>query len=94
MGDDKLASWGRIAASVLAGIAFFAALVTAYISDDKQSLAILEGMGGSAFIAAINYWLGSSSGSTKKDQVIADQSAKKDEIIAASTTSGQQKPFI
>lgn len=73
MDNDRLAAWGRILASSFACGAYFSALAFAYISDDKQSLAILEGMGGSAFTAAIGYWLGSSAGSAKKDHIISDK---------------------
>ncbi len=62
---------GAIIMTTLAGIAFFASLAFAYLSDDKQSLAILEGMGGGAFLTAIQFWLGSSVGSRRKDELLA-----------------------
>jgi hypothetical protein len=75
---------GRLLMTVLAAIAYFVALGAALYSDDKQSAAILEGMGGGFMGLAVGYWLGSSSGSKRKDEQLAESSDKKDQLLASS----------
>ena len=60
-------AWGAIAISVLASIIFVVAFSVAYFSHDTNSLSLLVGATIANFTTAVSYWLGSSSGSQKKD---------------------------
>src|SRR6266436_4450849 len=67
----RTAMIGAIVISCMACISFFAALVIAYLSKDQTNLAMLLGIVAGGFTGTLNYWLGSSSGSQKKDDIIA-----------------------
>lgn len=62
---------GAIATSVLASLAFFVALVWAFVSQDPTSIDLLIGAVIANFSTAVSYWLGSSSSSARKDDIIA-----------------------
>ncbi len=67
----KVSMIGAIVISGMACIGFWAALVIAYLSKDQTNLAMLLGIVAGGFTGTLNYWLGSSSGSQKKDDIIA-----------------------
>jgi len=71
MDPKALASWGAIVVSVLSLGAFFLAFGVAYLSSDQNNLSLLDGSAIGMASTAVAYWLGSSSGSQKKDDVIA-----------------------
>lgn len=91
MSEDR-GGWGAIVMTTLASIAFFASLGFAYLSDDKQTLAILEGMGGGAFVAAVNFWIGSSAGSRRKDELLAASSPTTTTTTTPSATTTTTTP--
>ena len=66
----RVAEWGPVIVSVIVLFVFVAAIVVAWQTKDP-SLGILLGMAGANAGTAVGFWLGSSSGSQKKDQVIA-----------------------
>ena len=68
--DAKIVStWGAIIVSVVALLTFTAALVVAFFND-KSLLQLTVGAAIANATTAIGFWLGSSSGSQKKDDVI------------------------
>jgi len=81
----RTAMIGAIVISCMACIAFFAALVIAYLSKDQTNLAMLLGIVAGGFTGTLNYWLGSSSGSQKKDDIIASS------VPAATVTLSNQR---
>jgi hypothetical protein len=69
--DAKIIStWGAIIVSVVALVTFTAALVVAFFLNDKSLLQLTVGAAIANATTAIGFWLGSSSGSQKKDDVI------------------------
>lgn len=69
----KLATWGAIVASGIAGAAFIVALVIAYLSKDQANLPLLIGSVISNFSTVVSFWVGSSAGSQKKDEMLGSQ---------------------
>ena len=65
--------YGAIAVSVLTLITFAGCLVVAYLKQDQTSIALLVGAVVANASTAVSYWLGSSSGSAKKDDTIAQR---------------------
>ncbi len=76
-------TWGAIAISVLASLIFVVAFAIAYLSHDATSIALLVGAAIANFSTAVAFWLGSSAGSQKKDERIAQltDSPSKDKPI-------------
>src|SRR5271167_262106 len=72
--DSKIVSlWGAIIVSVVALVTFTGALIVAYLMGDK-AVGLLNLTVGAAIAnatTAVGFWLGSSSGSQKKDDVIS-----------------------
>ncbi len=64
-------SWGAIAVSVLTLITFVGALIASFITKDSTMLSLAVGAAVANATTVVNYWLGSSSGSQKKDDMIA-----------------------
>jgi hypothetical protein len=62
--------WGSIITSVMASLAFLAAILISYLSKDQTNLAMLLGVVAGGFNTVIGYWLGSSAGSQRKDDAI------------------------
>ena len=71
---SRVAEWAPVAVSVIVLAIFLAAIVVAWLTKDP-SLGILLGMAGSNAGTAVGFWLGSSSGSQKKDAAIAARAA-------------------
>ena len=67
---SRVADWGPVAVSIIVLLVFLAAIVVAWLTKDP-SLGILLGMAGANAGTAVGFWLGSSSGSQKKDATIA-----------------------
>lgn len=63
--------YGSIITSALASVAFCTALIIAYMSKDQPNLALLIGCVVTNFTAVVQYWIGSSAGSQKKDDIIS-----------------------
>jgi hypothetical protein len=69
--DVKIVStWGAIIVSVLALLIFTGALVVAFFHPELNLLQLTVGAAIANATTAVGYWLGSSSGSQKKDEVI------------------------
>lgn len=68
-----LMAYGAIVTSILTSLGFLSALVIAYLSSDHTNQSLMIGAVISNFTTTVSFWLGSSFGSQKKDQVIADQ---------------------
>ena len=66
----KNTTWAPVAATVISTLAlliFVGALVIAYLSKDGSSLLMLFGVAATNATTVINYWVGSSAGSARKD---------------------------
>ena len=69
--DSKTASmWGAIVVSAVALLTFTGALVVAFVIKDPALLNLTVGAAIANATTAVGFWLGSSSGSQKKDDVI------------------------
>lgn len=66
----RLFEWGAITVSVIVLFVFIGAIIVAWMTKDS-SLPILLGMAGSNAGTAVGFWLGSSSGSQKKDSTLS-----------------------
>lgn len=64
-------TWAKPSVSIYAMSIFLVALGIAYWSKDSSSLTMMMGAVITMATQVVNYWLGSSSGSSKKDDVIA-----------------------
>lgn len=71
MDPKAVAAWGAIAISVVSLITFTASLVVAFFLKDPGLLNLTVGAAIANATTAVGYWLGSSSGSQKKDETIA-----------------------
>lgn len=63
---------GAIIVSVMNSTAFFGALVVAYLSKDAQNLGLLIGAVIANSTTVVAFWLGSSSGSARKTELLAN----------------------
>jgi len=81
----KVSMIGAIIISSMACIGFWAALVIAYLSKDQTNLAMLLGIVAGGFNSTLGYWLGSSMGSQKKDELLAGS------VPAATVTLSNQR---
>ena len=68
---DRLTEYGKLVTSVLFGGAFICALIYAYIAKDQDSKELLVGAVISNANTVVQFFLGSSSGSQKKDDNLA-----------------------
>jgi hypothetical protein len=73
MSSSNVSSWGAIAVSLLASFSFTAALIIAYMAKDQANLSLLIGAVISNFSTAVSFWLGSSAGSQRKDEMLAQK---------------------
>jgi hypothetical protein len=71
MDPKAITAWGAIAVSVVALVTFTGSLVVAFFSKDAGMLNLTVGAAIANATTAVGYWLGSSSGSAKKDETIA-----------------------
>lgn len=62
--------WGAIITSILSSSAFVLALVVAYLSQDHTNVSLLVGAVIANFSTVVSFWLGSSSGSQRKDDAL------------------------
>lgn len=72
---DKTATVSKLAVSIAAQVVFFACLGIAYWTKDSNAISLLVGAAVANSTTVVNYWLGSSSGSSAKDATIAAKSA-------------------
>jgi hypothetical protein len=64
-------AWAKPAISILALLVFLVLIAVAFLSHDLQSQAILSGVGAGMATQVLNYYLGSSSGSARKTDLLA-----------------------
>ena len=67
---DRVAGVSRLTISIVSEVVFIAALAIAWWTKDS-SLPLLLGIAGTNATAVVNYWIGSSAGSSAKDATIA-----------------------
>ena len=70
MNAKIVSTWGAIIVSVIALVTFTGALVVSFFRQDPGLLNLTVGAAIANATTAIGFWLGSSSGSQKKDEVI------------------------
>lgn len=71
MDSQTISSWGAIATSVLTLLTFAGTLVIVFFFKDSGMLNLMVGAVIANATTAVNFWLGSSSGSQKKDDALA-----------------------
>lgn len=69
---ETIRAYGAIIVSILALITFTAALVTSFIIKDEGLLNLTVGAAIANSTIAVGYWLGSSSSTAHKDQLLAN----------------------
>jgi hypothetical protein len=67
----KFMTLGAIVVSVLVAAAFFLAYGVAYYTKDQSNISLLTGAVIASFSTVVNFWMGSSASSQKKDDAIA-----------------------
>lgn len=67
----NLSTAGAIAISSVALLTFTGALIASFVTGDAGLLNLTVGAAIANATTAVNFWLGSSSGSQKKDETIA-----------------------
>ncbi len=72
MSAQVLREYGAIVVSVLVTVAFLVALGVAYLSKDQANLGLLIGAIIAQFSGVVQYWVGSSLSSAKKDDVLSN----------------------
>ncbi len=68
----NLREWGALIISVLVVGAFLAALAVAFVSHDATNLTLLIGAVVTQLGNVVGYWIGSSIGSARKDEVLTN----------------------
>jgi hypothetical protein len=88
MNAKIVSTWGAIAVSVVTLLTFTGALIVAYISNKENLLELTVGAAIANATTAVGFWLGSSSGSQKKDDVIGAA------LAASRATPGAAAPVV
>ena len=73
MDAKNVTLWGQIAVSILSLTIFVVTLIVALRLGNENMLLMLVGAAIAMAQTVVSYWLGSSSGSAKKDETIAAQ---------------------
>lgn len=71
MDPKVISAWGAIAVSTVSLLTFTGSLVVSFLTKDAGLLNLTVGAAIANATTAVGYWLGSSSGSQKKDDTIA-----------------------
>ena len=75
--DPKIVSlWGQIGISILAQLIFAGTVVVAFFLHDANILLLVVGAVIANSTATIQFWVGSSSGSQKKDDAVIAAAGK------------------
>lgn len=69
--NANLSTYGAIGISILSLLTFTGALVASFFFSDPGLLNLTVGAAIANATTAVNFWLGSSSGSQKKDDTVA-----------------------
>lgn len=77
----SLNDWGRVLVSLIVTIGFMGVLVLVITTKTQgnappEVMLVMLGALGAAFGQVVSYWVGSSSGSTVKDQALASVATK------------------
>ena len=70
MNSRNINLWGSIITSSLTLMIFVAVLIVAFLSKDQRGLELLIGAAIANASTAVSFWLGSSSGSQRKDELL------------------------
>jgi hypothetical protein len=81
----NLSTLGAIIVSITTLVIFVASFVVAYLLNSETALVLLFGTAAANATTVVAYWVGSSSGSQKKDETIAG-------LYKASTTTSDPSP--
>ncbi len=76
-----LNDWGRVLVSVIVVVGFLAVLILVLTTKmqgnaPSEVLLVMLGALGAGFQQVVSYWVGSSAGSTAKDQAIQNMASK------------------
>jgi hypothetical protein len=82
MNDMSVSQWGAIAASVLSLLIFSGSLVASFFMQDTGLLNLVVGAAIANATTCVQYWVGSSTGSQKKDMALAAMAMSKPEAPA------------
>lgn len=77
MGEQKMPWWALPGLALVAEMIFAGVLVATCFIDDKSLQAAMFGMAGAAAGQVMQYFFGSSAGSQKKDDAIANAAASR-----------------
>lgn len=77
----SLNDWGRVLVSLVVTVGFMGVLVLVITTKTQgnappEVMLVMLGALGAAFGQVVSYWVGSSSGSTAKDQALANVASK------------------
>lgn len=77
----SLNDWGRVLVSLVVTIGFMGVLILVITTKTQgnappEVMLVMLGALGAAFGQVVSYWVGSSSGSTAKDQALANVATK------------------
>lgn len=84
--QDKTATISKLAVSILTQLLFLSAFGVAYLLKNDTAINLLVGAVIANATTTVNFWLGSSSGSSSKDATIA-QMAQPSVTVTKGTTS-------
>jgi hypothetical protein len=79
--------WGAIIVSVVTLLTYAGALVVSFFFKDSGLLYLIVGAAIANAMTAVGFWLGSSSGSQKKDDIIRELAARPDFGLSAPTAA-------
>ena len=68
---DKVTTISKLTVSVTSQVVFLVALGIAYLTKDSTAISLLVGAAIANSTTVVNFWLGSSAGSSSKDAIIA-----------------------
>jgi hypothetical protein len=81
-----ISSWGAVIISVIALVTFTGALIASFFFRDPGLLNLTVGAAIAMATTVVNFWIGSSAGSQKKDDTITAMQARSPEPPQATAT--------
>lgn len=85
---SKVTAWGSPAISVVAQLTFLTAMLVAWKVGNTEALTLLFGTAAANATTVVNFWLGSSSGSQKKDDALVTAAGQPNAPIIAAPLPG------
>jgi hypothetical protein len=73
LNPDKVRTWGQLVLGIITGIIFCVGFAAAWLSKDQSNLGLFYGAIITLFTQTVQYFIGSSASSQKKDDIIADR---------------------